>query len=478
MEKWRDLFEVALMAKSNISVAELVKTTGTKEKSLMGDMEEATAMKKANSVLYLALGMAARKTISDKYPTTNIATITLVELLQKCKECFEKPKNETLDRFKFLSRKQNENETLRQFWNELNGLAAKCNFGAITESLVKDVFIVNMKNKEVQQKLCTEPKTSIDETIQFAIAYEEGTLRQQTFDKLDKPNIKHEPNEINNINKGTKQWGPTKKCFRCEAPFSPQHLKECKAMGITCMKCGKKGHFAKCCQTRGAGNFSKSRKIIKPPPQRIQRIDEWEESSSGSAIEDDKIVLTIDGDENGQFAMSGKINGNPFKTMGDSGSPVTIFEIEEIKRIMKRKTLFIRQLPEDEEYVDFNKRKLNLLGYVFCQLEVGDSKLQKARILVAERGAKSLIGRDWLNAFNYKFVSPNQNEGKRTICKITSGTTKPTNLNKPNKTNEPENWNDQQNEEIKLKQQFKELFERQGKLNKHKVKMNLNKTPK
>ena len=76
--------------------------------------------------------------------------------------------------------------------------------------------------------------------------------------------------------------------------------------------------------------------------------------------------------------MSGKMNGNPFKTMVDSGSPVTIFEIEEIKRIMKRKTLFIRQLPEDEEYVDFNKRKLNSLGYVFCQLEVGDSKLQKA----------------------------------------------------------------------------------------------------
>ena len=244
-EKWRDLFEVALMAKSNMSVAELIKTTGTKEKSLMGDMEEATAMKKANSVLYLALGMAARKTISDKFPTTNIATITLVELLQKCKDCFEKPKNETLDRFKFLSRKQNENETLKQFWNELNGLAAKCNFGTITESLVKDVFIVNMNNKEVQQKLCTEPKTSIADTIQFAIAYEEGTLRQQTFDKLDKPNIKHEPNEINNINTETKRWGPTKKCFRCEAPFSPQHLKECKAMGITCMKCRKKGSFCK-----------------------------------------------------------------------------------------------------------------------------------------------------------------------------------------------------------------------------------------
>ena len=75
-EKWIDLFEVAVKAKSNISVAEPTKTKGNKEKSLMGDMEEATAMKKTNSVQYLALGMAARKTISDKFPTVNIARIT------------------------------------------------------------------------------------------------------------------------------------------------------------------------------------------------------------------------------------------------------------------------------------------------------------------------------------------------------------------------------------------------------------------
>ena len=175
-----------------------------------------------------------------------------------------------------------------------------------------------MNNEEVQQKLCTEPKETIPETIQFAMSYE-GGMRQQSFDKLDKPNIDAEPNEINNINRGVKRWGPTKTCFRCEAPFSPQHLKECKAIGIMCVKCGKKGHFAKCCQTKGAGNFAKSRKVIKAPAQRIKRIDEGEDSSPGSVVEADEIVLTIDGDENGQFSMSGKINGNPFKQWWTQG---------------------------------------------------------------------------------------------------------------------------------------------------------------
>ena len=285
-------------------------------------MEETTAMKKAISVLYLGLGMAARKTIANKFPTTNIARITLRELLKNWEECFEKPKNETLDRFKFLSSKQQE-ETLGQFWKELDGVAAKGNFGGITESLVKDVFNVNMINKDVQQKVSTEPKATVQENIDFAIAYGEGTIRQKWFDKLEKPNVKIEANEINNINQsGAKWWGPSKKCFRCEANFLPQHSKECKARGVTCMKCGKKDHFAKCCQTKGAGNFAKSRKVIKSPQQHKQRIDEWDESSKESTTGDDKIVLTIEGDENGQFTMSGKMNGNPFKTMVDSGYPL------------------------------------------------------------------------------------------------------------------------------------------------------------
>ena len=226
------------------------------------------------------MGSAGRKKITDKFPNANVATISLPDLLKNCKDCFQKPKNETLDSFKFLSRKQKERESLRNFWNELNGLAEKCNFGGITDSLVKDVFIVNMANQDVQQKLCTEPKTTAEETIQFAIAYEEGTYRQQSFGKLDKSNIKTEATEVNNINQNNKRWGSAKKCFRYEGVFNQQHLKECKAIGITCMKCGKKGHFARCCQTRSAGTFAKSRKVAKPP-QRIQRKDEWSKSSQG-----------------------------------------------------------------------------------------------------------------------------------------------------------------------------------------------------
>ena len=103
------------MAKNNILVSDLTKTTRTKNKSLLGDMEEGAATKKTISILYLSLGKAARKNLLKKYPTKNIATISLTDLLKNCKDFFEKPKKETLDRFKFLSRKQREGQTVRQF---------------------------------------------------------------------------------------------------------------------------------------------------------------------------------------------------------------------------------------------------------------------------------------------------------------------------------------------------------------------------
>ena len=73
------------------------------------------------------------------------------------------------------------------------------------------------------------------------------------------------------------------------------------------------------------------------------------------------------------FYIEGFINGNRFKTMIDTGSPVTTFALVEIKTIMKREKLPMRQMI-GERYVDFNGDPLQLLGYVY---------IKKARILIA-----------------------------------------------------------------------------------------------
>ena len=88
-----------------------------------------------------------------------------------------------------------------------------------------------MMNKEVQQKVCTESEETQAETIQFAKAYEEGTIRQQSFDKMEKRNIKTKINEMNHINQGGKRWGSNDGVLDVKQSFASEHFIACKAIG-------------------------------------------------------------------------------------------------------------------------------------------------------------------------------------------------------------------------------------------------------
>ena len=149
--------------------------------ALTGNQEGNAAARKVICLQYISLGKNGRKMIMDKFSQINILLIQLPQFLQYGNECFQTRRNRTMDRHTFLSRKQRPTESLHQFWNVLNRLAAKCIFGNQTGGLVYDIFVFNMSNKQVQAKLCTEPKETPGEALQFAIAFEDGLKRQKTY---------------------------------------------------------------------------------------------------------------------------------------------------------------------------------------------------------------------------------------------------------------------------------------------------------
>ena len=171
------------------------------------------------SVLYLSLGEAARKLFKDKYPHTTLWNLKVRELIQLATDCFQIKRNRTLDRHTFFSRMQQPGETLQQFWHTLNGLAAPCDFGEITKTLVLDMFILHMNNKKVQEKLCTEPREP-DQALEFAIAFKEGVKRQKSYglQTTENPKIAVKTEPVYAIEKSSNP----RDCFRCgESNFTP-----------------------------------------------------------------------------------------------------------------------------------------------------------------------------------------------------------------------------------------------------------------
>ena len=150
---------------------------------------------------------------------------------------------------KLLLRKQQPDESLQQFWHSLNGLASRCELGENTQTLVHDVFILNMNNKKGQMNLCVQPYENPQDVLQNVDSYEEGVKRQKSMGvgeaKCSKVAIKNEPvYAVDRVNKI--------ECFRGGAGnFTIEHMKRCTATNHKCEyfdimgqseKCGNKKH--------------------------------------------------------------------------------------------------------------------------------------------------------------------------------------------------------------------------------------------
>ena len=75
------------------------------------------------------------------------------------------------------------------------------------------------------------------------------------------------------------------------------------------------------------------------------------------------MVLHIGGDDSQPFIIKGEINNQAFATVIDSGSPITLFTQADLREILKLDVIFARPMPKAEQYVDYNNKPLNLLGY-------------------------------------------------------------------------------------------------------------------
>ena len=148
----------------------------------------------------------------------------------------------------------------------------------------------------------------------------------------------------------------------------------CRAKGKQCNKQVRNdrpfGRVCKRVQTQGQQ---------KQPLRRVNLVAEEEQKQSDDDdSSDEQYVLGIDGSGSPPFMMKGRINHNKFCLLIDSGFTVTIISRDELQRSRQYEVLFVRPLPEDEKYVDYNKQPVNLLGYIFCELEVGGKNIRRS----------------------------------------------------------------------------------------------------
>ena len=347
--------------------------------------------------LFFSLGSEGRKRFLQSYPHADLSALSFRDFHEFCVLLFRKEKNYIIERMQIYNAVHSDRESLESFYLSLTGQAALCGWTIDQEKeVVRDIFMAKMRYKDIQRELCIHPGATPEDSLKSALLQEKGAqtatdLQRQLGSSSSMGNssqsgatlgqnsrIKQEPtfsvqgkklsDRISRA-QNSKQKGINEKsrsCYFCGNRFSANHKQSCPARNVICRNCNKKGHFAKCCNSKNVANV---------------------EAESDETVEENCNFITSDSES--EFAVLSVAAGKPslpirsvkklevvnaatgklrsiqitlrcgktfFKATVDTGSPASFVNEKTADYILKTvpsaKILTVQESPIDTVYVD------------------------------------------------------------------------------------------------------------------------------
>ena len=152
-------------------------------------------------------------------------------------------------------------------------MSEDCEFNQLRDSLIKDMIIIGIKDKKLQERLLRENDINLEKVLSNCRASEASKLQTESIhNRVDPPSqsINQDVSQINH-RKGSKEI--VKQCKFC-AGSHPRGA--CPAYGKTCNTCQNKGHFSSCCTKSSPrsnqSNKNKSKSHRRPPRKPVHTV--------------------------------------------------------------------------------------------------------------------------------------------------------------------------------------------------------------
>ena len=179
-------------------------------------------------------------------------------VLTKFQGHFVKRRNVIYERMKFNQRIQQEGESVESFVTDLYALSETCNYGELTNEMIRDRIVVGIRDDSVAERLQIDHELTLDKVISIArqgetLKKQQPTVRmqqQQEVVSVEPVDAKKRPptkKNFNSVPRSPRQSDAKKthQCSRCGR--SPPHPKtQCPAREAVCRKCSKKDIFRLC----------------------------------------------------------------------------------------------------------------------------------------------------------------------------------------------------------------------------------------
>ena len=160
--------------------------------------------------------------------------------------------NETYERYVFNRRDQEMNEFVDTYVTAQRKLGKTCNYGALTDSLIRDRMVVGIYDSSALKKLLQKSKLTSGQCIDICRSTETSTRQLLVMIQEDVRFLKEEKEKQLNRKRKRVSEKPSNETRERKCKFcARQHTfakKNCPAWRTSCKNCGKLNNFAACCQ--------------------------------------------------------------------------------------------------------------------------------------------------------------------------------------------------------------------------------------
>ena len=117
-------------------------------------------------------------------------------VLGKFQGHFVKRRNVIYERMKFNQRIQQEGESVESFITDLYALSETCNYGELTNEMIRDRIVVGIRDNAVAERLQIDPELTLDKAISIA---RQGEMLKKQQPVVRGQQQQHETVSVENI---------------------------------------------------------------------------------------------------------------------------------------------------------------------------------------------------------------------------------------------------------------------------------------
>ena len=358
----------------------------TNSKEILPKYREQLELEIKDTFLW-AIGQSAltemTKTVREREPSI----LPLHKLYTLIRLHFTPERNVQHSRADFFDIKRETNETAADVWKRILDVEKKCECETITAAeLIASKFLSligkSTGDYEFKKKIRKSDK-SIEAITDAIHEYMYEKLNESPESEKEKI-IRHvDERKLTKNKEQTERYSKTRRldCNKCGAPnWSKQH--ECPARGKKCAKCGKLGHYAKCCRSMRKVNH------IADEETESANEDDWIPEKIHSIQQKINSMGTTNKNGIPFYTRTLLVNNRPIKFIVDTDSPVTLIPKLKFNRITDIK-------PALEDYRDVNDNKMKFEGKTVANIEI-DGEVKQLELLITTKQTHPLLGLNWM----------------------------------------------------------------------------------